>query len=254
VTALLCLAAPVACAEEPADVAPPAPDTPPAELLADARPEWLARTYIHVQTKYPDLSWPAVELINRKYPQFWAFATSKLDELAAAKDPGLQAQIRMEALSHLQRVAPALHDEVIDLIRARFPLLLDEIARIIRENPDTDPTPKIARLLREDFPTLLRHVQDEVLVRHPKVLSQIISAIAVKWPDLFGNVVKQIHKRFPNLARDVFALAEKKHPELPELAARLLRGERLQEENPLDEPPAEPPTEVPTEQGPPAPE
>lgn len=241
-TVALSVVAPVASADDPADAAAPDPDAPPAELLADARSEWLARTYIHVQKKYPDLSRPVVELINKEYPQFWGFATKKLDQLAAAKDPALQAQIHMEALSNLQRFAPELHREVIDLIDRMFPLLWEEIREIVRESPD--PQPEIARLLRENYPSLLRHVQDDVLVKHPKVLAQIIGAIAVKWPALFGDVVRHVHKRFPKLARDVFALAEKKHPELPDVAARLLRGERLEEEmSPEDEGPAAVPAE-----------
>jgi len=228
----------VACVAQ-AQAPPPAvapPEVPSEQLLKQARPERLAKLYLYIHKKYPDLSQEAVKLIDRKYPQFWTIVKSRIDELAAGKYPQIQADIREQTLAILERERPELQRAVIDLINDRYPRLQLEIAEIIKQNPDQDPQPEIARLLRENYPTLLADIFDEVIVKHPRVLSQIVNAVAEKVPPLMADVMKHVQKKFPRLPRDIFQMAMKKHPELIEAANKILRGEPIEPEEPPKQP------------------
>lgn len=240
---LLCVLALRAGAEAPpADKA--APEPPPAKLIDKAHPERLGKLYIYVQEKHPDLVQDALVLMNRRYPEFWGVVKGVLHQLAADKHPTLLAEVQAQTLAILARERPELQRAVFDFINTRYPLLKDEIPQIINQNPDTDPQPEIAKLLREKYPSLMGEVFDEIIMKHPRVLSQIVNAVAARVPPLMTDVMKQVQKRFPRLPRDIFQMAMKKHPDLIEAANKILRGEPLEEEaekrTPADGPAPEP--------------
>lgn len=241
--ALVCVL-PLQAYAEPPPASATTSEAPSAKLIAKARPERLGKLYIYIQKKYPDLSQEAVDLIDRKYPEFWTVVKARIDQLAAGEHPQLLADIREQTLAILERERPELQRAVIDLINLRYPLLQYEIAEIIRQNPDSDPQPQIAKLLRDRYPTLLADIFDEVIVKHPRVLSQIVNAVAARVPPLMTDVMKQVQKRFPRLPRDIFQMAMNKHPDLIEAANKILRGEPLEEEaekrTPADGPAPEP--------------
>jgi hypothetical protein len=189
--------------------------------LAKANPDKLARVYLFVQRKYPDLSKTLKAYIDKQYPDFWTYSGTVMQGLQKQpKYAGLGRFVQKEILETIQLNTPTFQWEIRQLIDQKYPILWTTMDELRKEHPDATLDDLIPQLIAK-YPNLLDDILKAVR-RRPSVVADLTQRVAEQYPGLMDDLMKALTKKYPKLPAEIVKLATAAHPDLIPQIEKLL--------------------------------
>ena len=181
--------------------------------LAKANPDKLARVYLFVQRKYPDLSKSLKAYIDKQYPDFWTYSGTVMQGLQKQpKYAGLGRFVQKEILETIQLNTPMFQWEIRQLIDEKYPILWTTMDELRKEHPDAALDDLIPELIAK-YPNLLDDILKAVR-RRPSVVADLTQRVAEQYPGLMDDLMAALTKKYPKLPAEIVKLATAAHPDL----------------------------------------
>ncbi len=180
-------------------------------LFEQVSPEARVAALKHLHQHYPGFTADVLALVASRHPGFIAELDTQLAQLMGSSHLRVALFIQDQVAETIQTRYPQVNEALAQLVREKYPSLLDDLAGI---PPGPQRAATIRTLVRAKYPAL---AADVLLLLHqqvPAVLTELQEAVMVRFPTLVSDLMGLVRQKHPELLTAVIGLLEAHRPGL----------------------------------------